>query len=68
MGMLLLYYYLLYWFFGNGGFGMGDYWFGFFGEMLEFFVLVGIVVKNIVGEVLVDMIVFGEWYVVVVGG
>ena len=53
---------------GNGGPGMGDHRSGFLGETLELPVPVGTVVKNTAGEVLVDMIVPGERYVVAAGG
>lgn len=53
---------------GNGGPGMGDHRSGFLGETLELPVPVGTVVKNTAGEVLVDMIVPGERFVVAAGG
>ncbi|WP_192627106.1 GTPase ObgE [Microbacterium sp. OAE522] len=53
---------------GNGGPGMGDHRSGFLGETLELPVPVGTVVKNTDGEVLVDMIVPGERFVVAKGG
>jgi len=53
---------------GNGGPGMGDHRSGFLGETLELPVPVGTVVKNTVGEVLIDMIIPGERFVVAKGG
>ncbi|MFC4137296.1 MULTISPECIES: GTPase ObgE [unclassified Microbacterium] len=53
---------------GNGGFGMGDMRSGAAGEHMELPVPVGTVVKNTAGEVLHDMIVPGERYVVAEGG
>ncbi|UYO95807.1 GTPase ObgE [Microbacterium sp. M28] len=53
---------------GNGGFGMGDHRSGFAGETLELPVPVGTVVKNTDGEVLIDMVVPGERFVVAQGG
>lgn len=53
---------------GNGGPGMGDHRSGFLGETLELLVPVGTVVKNPAGEVLIDMIVPGERFVVAQGG
>jgi GTP-binding protein len=53
---------------GNGGPGMGDHRSGFLGETLELPVPVGTVVKSTDGEVLVDMIVPGERFVVAKGG
>ncbi|MFK4762289.1 GTPase ObgE [Microbacterium sp. ZW T5_45] len=53
---------------GNGGPGMGDHRSGFLGETVELPVPVGTVVKNAAGEVLIDMIVPGERYVVAQGG
>lgn len=53
---------------GNGGPGMGDHRSGFLGETVELPVPVGTVVKNADGEVLIDMIVPGERYVVAQGG
>lgn len=53
---------------GNGGPGMGDHRSGFLGETLELPVPVGTVVKNPAGEVLIDMIVPGERFVVAQGG
>ena len=53
---------------GNGGPGMGDHRSGFLGETLELPVPVGTVVKNTAGEVLIDMIIPGERYVVAKGG
>lgn len=53
---------------GNGGPGMGDHRSGFLGETLELPVPVGTVVKNTAGDVLIDMIVPGERFVVAKGG
>ncbi|WP_243225897.1 GTPase ObgE [Microbacterium sp. CIAB417] len=53
---------------GNGGFGMGDHRSGFAGETLELPVPVGTVVKDASGEVLIDMVVPGERFVVAQGG
>jgi len=53
---------------GNGGPGMGDHRSGFLGETLELLVPVGTVVKNPAGEVLIDMIIPGERFVVAAGG
>ena len=53
---------------GNGGFGMGDLRSGYDGESLELPVPVGTVVKSVEGDVLHDMIVPGERYVVAEGG
>ncbi|MBW8763182.1 MAG: GTPase ObgE [Microbacterium sp.] len=53
---------------GNGGPGMGDHRSGFLGETLELPVPVGTVVKNPAGEVLIDMIIPGERFVVAKGG
>ncbi|WP_336646126.1 GTPase ObgE [Microbacterium sp. USHLN186] len=53
---------------GNGGFGMGDHRSGYDGESLELPVPVGTVVKSIDGDVLHDMIIPGEKYVVAEGG
>ncbi|WP_091037049.1 GTPase ObgE [Microbacterium oxydans] len=53
---------------GNGGPGMGDHRSGFLGETLELLVPVGTVVKNTAGEVLIDMIIPGERFVVAKGG
>ncbi|WP_270409001.1 GTPase ObgE [Microbacterium maritypicum] len=53
---------------GNGGPGMGDHRSGFLGETLELPVPVGTVVKNTAGEVLIDMIIPGERFVVAKGG
>lgn len=53
---------------GNGGPGMGDHRSGFLGETLELSVPVGTVVKNPAGEVLIDMIIPGERFVVAKGG
>ncbi|GAT73409.1 GTPase ObgE [Microbacterium hydrocarbonoxydans] len=53
---------------GNGGPGMGDHRAGFQGETLELPVPVGTVVKNPAGEVLIDMIIPGERFVVAQGG
>jgi len=52
----------------NGGFGMGDHRSGFDGEALELPVPVGTVVKTPDGEVLVDMVVPGDRFVVAQGG
>ncbi|MCK2037090.1 GTPase ObgE [Microbacterium sp. SSW1-49] len=53
---------------GNGGPGMGDHRAGFMGEDLELPVPVGTVVKSPDGNVLIDMIVPGERFVVAAGG
>ncbi|MEV8251526.1 GTPase ObgE [Microbacterium sp. NPDC076768] len=53
---------------GNGGPGMGDHRSGFLGETLELPVPVGTVVKNTDGEVLIDMIIPGEKFVIAAGG
>ncbi|WP_313357416.1 GTPase ObgE [Microbacterium sp.] len=53
---------------GNGGFGMGDHRSGYAGESLELPVPVGTVVKSVDGDVLHDMIIPGEKYVVAEGG
>jgi len=53
---------------GNGGFGMGDNRSGFMGETLELPVPVGTVVKDPNGEVLHDMVIPGERFVVAEGG
>lgn len=53
---------------GNGGFGMGDHRSGYDGESLELPVPVGTVVKSGDGDVLHDMIIPGEKYVVAEGG
>lgn len=53
---------------GNGGFGMGDLRAGAAGETLELPVPVGTVVKRADGEVLHDMVVPGERFVVAPGG
>jgi GTP-binding protein len=53
---------------GNGGPGMGDHRAGFMGETLELPVPVGTVVKSPDGQVLIDMIVPGERFVVAAGG
>jgi len=53
---------------GNGGPGMGDHRSGFLGETLELPVPVGTVVKNTDGDVLIDMIIPGERFVVAKGG
>src|SRR5690606_30783965 len=53
---------------GNGGFGMGDLRAGALGETLELPVPVGTVVKTPAGEVVIDMIVPGERYVIAPGG
>ncbi|WP_417511416.1 GTPase ObgE [Microbacterium sp.] len=53
---------------GNGGFGMGDHRSGYAGEPLELLVPVGTVVKNTDGEVLIDMVIPGERFVVAEGG
>jgi len=47
---------------------MGDHRSGFLGETLELPVPVGTVVKNTAGEVLIDMIIPGERFVVAKGG
>ncbi|MDQ0641855.1 GTPase ObgE [Microbacterium murale] len=52
----------------NGGFGMGDHRSGFDGESLELPVPVGTVVKTTDGEVLVDLVVPGDRFVVAQGG
>lgn len=53
---------------GNGGPGMGDHRSGFLGETLDLPVPVGTVVKNTAGDVLIDMIIPGERFVVAKGG
>jgi GTP-binding protein len=53
---------------GNGGFGMGDHRSGAAGETLELPVPVGTVVKDVSGDVLVDMIEPGMRFVVAPGG
>lgn len=53
---------------GNGGPGMGDHRSGFLGETLELPVPVGTVVKSTAGDVLIDMIIPGERFVVAKGG
>ncbi|MGW8483515.1 GTPase ObgE [Microbacterium sp. NPDC055903] len=53
---------------GNGGFGMGDHRSGYAGETVELLVPVGTVVKDTDGEVLVDLLVPGEKFVVARGG
>ena len=53
---------------GNGGFGMGDLRAGAAGESLELPVPVGTLVKTPEGEVLIDMVVPGERFVVAPGG
>ena len=53
---------------GNGGFGMGDHRSGAMGEDLVLPVPVGTVVKTPEGEVLADMVVPGERFVVALGG
>ncbi|WEK60094.1 MAG: GTPase ObgE [Candidatus Microbacterium colombiense] len=53
---------------GNGGPGMGDHRAGFMGETRELPVPVGTVVKTPDGQVLIDMIVPGERFVVAGGG
>ncbi len=53
---------------GNGGFGMGDHRSGYAGETLELPVPVGTVVKSTTGDVLTDMLVPGERFVVAQGG
>ncbi|MFJ4045464.1 GTPase ObgE [Microbacterium sp. NPDC089987] len=53
---------------GNGGFGMGDHRSGYDGESLELPVPLGTVVKSVDGDVLHDMIIPGEKYVVAEGG
>lgn len=52
----------------NGGFGMGDHRSGYDGEDLELPVPVGTVVKTPDGEVLRDMLIPGERFVVAAGG
>lgn len=52
----------------NGGFGMGDHRSGYAGEDLVLPVPVGTVVKTPEGEVLIDMVVPGERFVVAPGG
>ncbi|MGN8027938.1 GTPase ObgE [Microbacterium sp. 22242] len=52
----------------NGGFGMGDHRSGYDGEDLELPVPVGTVVKSADGEVLIDLVVPGERFVVAAGG
>ena len=53
---------------GNGGFGMGDFRAGALGESLELSVPVGTVVKTKGGDVLADLLVAGERFVVAPGG
>ncbi|MFE7845008.1 GTPase ObgE [Microbacterium sp. NPDC057407] len=53
---------------GNGGFGMGDHRSGAAGESLELPVPVGTVVKDVSGDLLVDMIEPGMRFVVAPGG
>ncbi len=53
---------------GNGGFGMGDMRAGAAGENLELPVPVGTIVKTPEGDVLIDMMVPGERFVVAKGG
>ncbi|HWV49113.1 MAG TPA: GTPase ObgE [Microbacterium sp.] len=53
---------------GNGGFGMGDHRSGYAGETLELPVPVGTVVKDADGQVLLDMVIPGERFVVAQGG
>ncbi|ALJ20655.1 GTPase ObgE [Microbacterium sp. No. 7] len=53
---------------GNGGFGMGDNRSGAAGEHLELPVPVGTVVKDVDGEVLVDLVTPGTRFVVAPGG
>jgi GTP-binding protein len=53
---------------GNGGFGMGDHRSGAAGETLELPVPVGTVVKDVSGDVLVDMIEPGMRFIVAPGG
>lgn len=53
---------------GNGGFGMGDHRSGAAGEPLELSIPVGTVVKDVSGEVLVDMIEPGMRFVAAPGG
>ncbi len=53
---------------GNGGFGMGDHRSGAVGETLELPVPVGTVVKDPSGEVLIDLVIPGERFVVAPGG
>jgi len=52
----------------NGGFGMGDHRSGYAGETVELPVPVGTVVKTPEGEVLADLVVPGERFVVAKGG
>jgi GTP-binding protein len=52
----------------NGGFGMGDHRAGYNGETVELLVPVGTVVKSPDGEVLIDMVIPGERFVVAKGG
>lgn len=52
----------------NGGPGMGDHRSGFAGETKELPVPVGTVVKTPDGEVLIDMVIPGERFVVAAGG
>ncbi|WP_318387125.1 GTPase ObgE [Microbacterium maritypicum] len=67
-GTLLSYHHSPHRSFGNGGPGMGDHRSGFLGETLELPVPVGTVVKNTAGDVLIDMIIPGERFVVAKGG
>ena len=67
-GTLLSYHHSPYRSSGNGGFGMGDHRAGYAGETLELPVPVGTVVKDPDGEVLADMIVPGERFLVAQGG
>ncbi|MGB3731258.1 GTPase ObgE [Microbacterium sp.] len=53
---------------GNGGFGMGDYRSGYDGETLELPVPLGTVVKSPEGELIHDMVVPGERFVIMEGG
>jgi GTP-binding protein len=53
---------------GNGGFGMGDYRSGYDGETLELPVPLGTVVKTPEGELIHDMVIPGERFVVMEGG
>ncbi|MGO2747977.1 GTPase ObgE [Microbacterium sp.] len=53
---------------GNGGFGMGDHRSGYEGETLELLVPVGTVVKDVEGDVLIDMVTPGDRFVVAQGG
>ncbi|MFS0854286.1 GTPase ObgE [Microbacterium sp. 179-I 3D4 NHS] len=52
----------------NGGFGMGDHRAGYAGETVELPVPVGTVVKSPDGDVLIDMVIPGERFVVAKGG